>query len=80
MELYRVELERGEGHAIFEEMEEGDRVVLVGSARFPGWENLVEAASLLVWVVDDLKGLVVEGGEGEEGIGNREVLEEAGAG
>lgn len=76
MELYRIELERERGHAIFEEMEEGDRVCLVASARFGGWTNLVERASLLVWVVDGFGGL---GGDGEreearERVGSGEVL------
>lgn len=70
MEGYCVELERGEGHAVFKEMEEGDRICLVASARFPGWTNMVETASLLVWVVDDMRSdLGAEGGEGRERVG-----------
>ena len=38
----------------FDEMREGDRICLVGCARFPRWVDHVEAAKVLVWVVDNL--------------------------
>ena len=46
MEDHSIDLDVVNGHPIFDDLVEGDRVVLMASARFPGWVNIIEGASL----------------------------------
>lgn len=56
-ESYRIELETG--HEIFEDLQDGDSVVLWAKARFPGWTNYVQEATVEIWYEDVLEGLKV---------------------
>ncbi|MCJ1229228.1 hypothetical protein MMC12_005893 [Toensbergia leucococca] len=50
-ENYTIELYKG--HDIYDDMVEGDRLVLMACARSPAWAN-VRSASLEIWAADDL--------------------------
>lgn len=52
VEEYTVELR--DEHELVRRVREGDRVVLLACACFPGWENRVYAAEISVLGVDDL--------------------------
>lgn len=55
-EEYRHEL--WPDHELLQLLEEGDSVVLWALASFPGWENRIFNASIEVWCVDDLQGIM----------------------
>ena len=56
IEEYRHEL--GLDHELLQIIEDGDSVVLWARAMFQAWENRVYSASIEIWCVDDLKGIL----------------------
>lgn len=52
-EGYQIELVAGEG--ILQDLKEGDEIALLAFARFQGWVNFVESASIAVLELDDLQ-------------------------
>ena len=53
-EEYRIELKGWSGCKLFHEMVKGDRIALMMSARFPGWQNNVNYARMDIYTMDDL--------------------------
>ena len=52
MERYDIQVESG--HEVFEHLQPGDRIVLCACARYPGWQNLVESAIMVLWFKDTI--------------------------
>lgn len=49
---YRISIDRG--HEILDDLKNGDQILLVACARYPGWVNFIENAGIEVWAEDDL--------------------------
>ena len=58
-ERYEISMDKGQG--ILQTLKVGDRIALVACARYSGWTNYVEKASMEIWEEDDLR--VGDGGE-----------------
>lgn len=52
MESYCVNWKREEGHELFKVLLEGDTINLMACAKYPGWHNDIEAASMECWSAD----------------------------
>ena len=52
MEDCTVDLERGQGHELFEHLSENSTIALKACAAFPGWLNHVESARVQLWKAD----------------------------
>ena len=53
LENWKIEVNRMEGHELFKDVLEGDRITLIASTTSISWVNQIESASMQVWSVDN---------------------------
>ncbi|MCJ1470919.1 hypothetical protein MMC07_009567 [Pseudocyphellaria aurata] len=51
-ENYRITIDRGQEP--LDDLKVGDQIMLIACARYPGWENTIEAAGIEIWEEDDV--------------------------